>query len=99
MRTGLLRGEGATITCPLCREQHRSVARIEGVPVLPCPLVHTGDLKLHLQPPSKGGYPVAYCVGPTPEPIVAEPETVETTEASAESAPPTPEKSRQRRVA
>lgn len=68
MREGLLRGEGATHPCPGCGGHHRSVARIEGLPVLPCPTVHAGDLKLRLQPPSRGNNPLCFLVGPQPEP-------------------------------
>lgn len=71
MRQGLLRGEGATILCPGCEGQHRSVTRIEGVPVLPCATVgEPGKLLLVLHPPSRGSNPLCYLVGPQPEPKV-----------------------------
>lgn len=62
-----MRGEGSTIPCPGCGEQHRAVYRLDGLAVLDCPSVETpGELRMRSVPRTVHSSTFVFLRGPEP---------------------------------
>lgn len=67
-----MRGEGGTIPCPGCGEQHRAVYRLDGLAVLDCPSVETpGELRMRSVPRTVHSSTFVFLRGPEHAPVEA----------------------------
>lgn len=69
-----MRGEGGTIPCPGCGEQHRAVYRLDGLAVLDCPSVETpGELRMRSVPRTVHSSTFVFLRGPEHAPVEVAP--------------------------
>lgn len=58
-----LRGEGSTVACPACGEQHIASYKIDGCPVLTCPKPEPGHLLMLEVPRGLHGHAYVFVRG------------------------------------